>query len=65
MKSLDQVGTLVRIRHSPDQPTWTRRLAGKVGVVVSNERVGYNTWVLEVLVEGTVWRLHPVDLEPV
>lgn len=57
-------GDLVRIVHAGDQPLWTRQLVGKVGVVVRNERVGYNR-VLEVMVEGTIHRLHPVDVERV
>lgn len=54
----------MRIVHAGDQPLWTRQLVGKVGVVVCNERVGYNR-VLEVMVEGTIHRLHPVDVERV
>ena len=64
MNSLSQIGILVRIVEAPDQPLWTRRLVGKVGVVVRNERVGYNR-VFEVLIEGTVHRLHPLDVEAV
>ena len=57
-------GDLVRVRHAGDQPLWTRQLVGKVGVVVRNERVGYNR-VLEVMVEGKIHRLHPLDVERV
>ena len=64
MNSLDQVGGLVRIVHAPDQPIWIRRLGGKVGVVVRNERVGFNR-VFEVMVEGKIHRLHPLDVEAV
>ena len=64
MNSLDQVGGLVRIVHAPDQPIWIRRLVGKVGMVVRNEGSGYNR-VLEVMVEGTIHRLHPLDVEAV
>ena len=55
-------GDLVRIVHAGDQPLWTRLLVGKVGVVLRNERVGFNR-VLEVMVEGTIHRLHPLDVE--
>ena len=37
----------------------TRLLVGKVGLVL---RVGYNR-VLEVMVEGTIHQLHPLDVE--
>ena len=49
----------MRIVHAGDQPLWTRRLVGKVGLVL---RVGYNR-VLEVMVEGTIHQLHPLDVE--
>ena len=52
-------GDLVRIVHAGDQPLWTRLLVGKVGVVL---RVGYNR-VFEVMVEGKIHRLHPLDVE--
>jgi len=54
-------GDLVRIVHAGDQPLWTRRL---VGMVVRNERGGFNR-VLEVMVEGKIHRLHPLDVEAV
>lgn len=57
-------GDLVRIVHAGDQPLWTRQLVGKVGVVLVHERVGYNR-VFEVLVEGKIHRLHPLDVERV
>lgn len=55
----------MRIVHAGDQPLWTRQLVGKVGVVLVYERVGYFKPVLEVMVEGTIHRLHPLDLERV
>lgn len=64
MNSLSQIGILVRIVEAPDQPLWTRQLMDRVGIVVRNERVGYNR-VFEVLIEGTVHRLHPLDVEAV
>lgn len=64
MNSLSQIGILVRIVEAPDQPLWTRQLVDRVGIVVRNERVGYNR-VFEVLIEGTVHRLHPLDVEAV
>lgn len=64
MNSLNQIGILVRIVEAPDQPLWTRQLVDRVGIVVRNERVGYNR-VFEVLIEGTVHRLHPLDVEAV
>ena len=64
MNSLSQIGILVRIVEAPDQPLWTRQLVDRVGIVVRNERVGYNR-VFEVMVEGTVHRLHPLDVEAV
>ena len=64
MNSLNQIGILVRIVEAPDQPLWTRQLVDRVGIVVRNERVGYNR-VFEVMVEGTVHRLHPLDVEAV
>lgn len=57
-------GDLVRVRHAGDQPLWTRKLVGKVGVVLRNERVGYNR-ILEIMVEGMVHRMHSLDLEHV
>ena len=54
----------MRIVHAGDQPLWTRKLVGKVGVVLRNERVGYNR-ILEIMVEGMVHRMHPLDLEHV
>ena len=57
-------GDLVRIVHAGDQPLWTRQLVGKVGVVLRNERVGFNR-VFEVMVEGKIHRLHPLDVEAV
>jgi len=56
------VGALVRIVHAGFQPMWTRQLVGKVGVVVRNESVGLNR-VYEVMVEGKIHRLHPLDVE--
>jgi len=55
-------GQLVRVVKAPDQPLWTRRLDGKIGTIVRNERAGHSR-ILEVLVEGIVYRLHPLDLE--
>ena len=53
-------GDLVRIVHAGDaQPREARLLVGKVGLVL---RVGYNR-VLEVMVEGTIHQLHPLDVE--
>lgn len=57
-------GDLVRIVHAGDQPLWTRQLVGKVGLVLRNERVGFNR-VFEVMVEGKIHRLHPLDVEAV
>ncbi len=54
----------MRIVHAGDQPLWTRQLVGKVGVVLVHERVGYNR-VCEVMVEGKIHRLHPLDVERV
>ena len=52
----------MRIVHAGDaQPREARLLVGKVGLVL---RVGYNR-VLEVMVEGTIHRLHPLDVEAV
>ncbi len=65
MNSLDQVGGLVRIVNAPGQPMWTRRLVGEVGMVVRNERSGHYYGVIEVMVEGTIHRLHPLDVEAV
>ena len=62
LNRLDQIGNLVRIVEAPDQPLWTRQLVDRVGVVVRNDRVGHNR-VLEVLIEGTVYRMHPLDME--
>lgn len=58
----EQTGQLVRVVLAGDQPLWTKNLAGKIGVIVRNERVGFNR-VLEVVIDGTVYRLHPLDLE--
>ena len=55
-------GDLVRIVHAGDQPLWTRQLVGKVGVVLVLERVGYDR-VFEVMVEGEMVWLHPLDVE--
>jgi len=55
-------GQLVRVKWAPDQPLWTRRLVGRMGVVVLNDRVGFNRHI-DVLVEGKIHRLHPLDLE--
>jgi len=63
LNRLDQIGILVRIVEAPDQPLWTRQLVDRVGVVVRNEWVGHNR-VLEVLIEGAVHRMHPLDMEP-
>lgn len=54
----------MRIVHAGDQPLWTRLLVGKVGLVLCNERVGFNR-VFEVMVEGKIHRLHPLDVEAV
>lgn len=58
-------GDLVRIVHAGDQPLWTRLLVGKVGVVLVHERVGFGNRVFEVMVEGKIHRLHPLDVEAV
>ena len=55
-------GQLVRIVLVDDQPLWTHKLVGKTGMIVTNERVGYNR-ILEVLIEGSIYRMHPLDLE--
>ena len=47
------------VRPGIAQPREARLLVGKVGLVL---RVGYNR-VLEVMVEGTIHRLHPLDVE--
>ena len=53
-------GDLVRIVHAGESTlASTRLLVGKVGLVL---RVGYNR-VLEVMVEGTIHQLHPLDVE--
>lgn len=55
-------GQLVRVVLAHDQPLWTKKLAGRLGMIVRNERVGFNR-VLEVMIDGDVYRLHPLDLE--
>ena len=55
----------MRIVHAGDQPLRTRRLVGKVGVVLCHERVGFNLVLVEVMVEGKIHRLHPQDVERV
>jgi len=52
----------VRVVRLGVQSLWTRQLVGKLGLVVRNERVGLNR-VVEVLVDGAVHRVHPLDLE--
>ena len=56
-------GDLVRIVHVAAEPLWTRRLVGKVGVVLVHEWVGFGNRVFEVMVEGKIHRLHPLDVE--
>ncbi len=55
----------MRIVHAGDQPLWIRQLVGKVGVVLRNERVGFGNRAFEVMVEGKIHRLHPLDVERV
>ena len=61
-----KIGQLVKIRNAPDQPRWIKELVGKPALIVDKavHTTTYTTIRYKVLIEEKVYKVHPLDIEP-
>lgn len=62
-------GDIVQVVSARDQPPWTRRFVGKIGLVIKNlgpdDGVTSSPNIWSVLIDGNFYDLHLLDIEKI